>query len=85
MEGIDALREQAKAYVKEKADAIIKYMSDNNRLNTTESTCHAPWYGWDAKYHQMFPKIADELRSRGCTVTSKVNFEVTDWYISVNP
>lgn len=85
MDELQTLRDKANAYVKEKADKIVAFMVKYNELSTTESTCDCPLYGWDVEYHRMFPRIADELRSRGFNVYSQVNHGVTDWRISINP
>lgn len=77
------LSQLANSYVQEKADAITGYMTKNRQLTTTESTCDYP--NWDREYHRMFPRIAEELRKRGFSVSSKVNHGVTDWSITVNP
>lgn len=67
-------------YVEEKAQAIIDDMTKHNELTTSVATCDH--YNWDREYHRMFPQIADKLRQNGYTVSSKVNFGVTDWTIA---
>lgn len=80
--GLVRLRVQKRAYVKEKADQIIAEMVRRNITTDTLSTCDHS--NWDRELHSNMNDIATELRSRGLSVRSSVNFGVTDWVFTVN-
>lgn len=64
-------------------EQIAKY--DNLMQNNTDykvSTCD--YRNWDRTLHRCFPIIAKGLRELGYSVSSSVNWGVTDWII-VNP
>ena len=67
--------------VRAKADEIIQSMVDRNRTDWSVETCSRDGCGWKASDHVMMGLVATELRARGLTVTSQVNFEITDWTI----
>ena len=53
-------------------------------LTTKFETCEsAPSYGWSVEEYMYMPQVASRLRSKGYTVSSSVNWEVTDWVIAV--
>jgi hypothetical protein len=53
-------------------------------LTTKFETCKcAPSYGWSVEEYMYMPIVAQRLREKGYTVTSSVNWEVTDWVIAV--
>jgi hypothetical protein len=53
-------------------------------LTTTFMTCSdAPAFGWSVEEHMYMPQVASRLREKGYSVTSKVNWGVTDWVIAV--
>jgi len=58
-------------------------MVNEKRISYHKETCSRDGFGWKASDHVMMGKVANELRSRGLTVTSQVNFEITDWTIMV--
>lgn len=81
---LETLKQISTDRIKAKADKIIDYMVKNHRTSTTEMTSScAPAFGWSVEEYQDMPRVADELRSRGLHVTSKVNHGVTDWFISI--
>ena len=52
-------------------------------LVTTMTTCRdAPCFGWSLEEYLYMPEVANRLRKKGMTVTSSVNFGVTDWKIA---
>ena len=51
-----------------------------DRLSTKVSTCDYP--NWSIDEYQYMPTVAERLRAKGYTVSSKINHGVTDWYIS---
>ena len=55
-----------------------------DRLTTTFETCSkAPSFGWSVEEYMYMPIVAQRLREKGYSVTSSVNWEVTDWVIAV--
>ena len=59
-----------------------KFLSGN--LTAKFETCSsAPAYGWSVEEYMYMPIVADRLRKKGYSVSSSVNFEVTDWLIAV--
>jgi hypothetical protein len=82
MDTLSELREQKKAYVNAEADKIVAGMVRRNVITDTLATCDYP--NWDRELHRNMNDIAAELRSRGISVTSKVNHGVTDWVFTVN-
>ena len=53
-------------------------------LTTTFMTCSdAPAFGWSIEEYMYMPQVAQRLREKGYSVTSKVNHGVTDWLIVV--
>jgi hypothetical protein len=48
------------------------------------TTCHsAPSYGWSLKEYVYMPHVASILRSKGYSVSSSINWGVTDWVIAL--
>jgi hypothetical protein len=43
----------------------------------------APSYGWSVEEYMYMPIVAQRLREEGYSVSSSVNWEVTDWVIAV--
>lgn len=68
-------------YLQEFEQRILNSFGD--QLTTTFETCKdAPAYGWSVAEYQYMPVIASRLRQKGFTVTSSVNYDVTDWKIA---
>ena len=74
----------------EKKEAFIQSMverienSFGDRLTTKFETCSdAPSYGWSVEEYMYMPQVASRLREKGYSVTSSVNWGVTDWVIAV--
>ena len=82
MENLNELREKKRAYVKAKADFVIKYMLEKGETSFTWATCDHS--NWDREMHEAMPDIARELQSRGLSYSAKVNWGVTDWLFTVN-
>lgn len=58
--------------------------SFGDRLTTKFETCKsAPAFGWSVEDYMYMPVVADRLRKKGYSVSSSVNWEVTDWVIAV--
>jgi len=63
--------------------AMFELRLTENTWTKFETCYRAPVYGWSVEDYQWMPIVADKLRAKGYTVTSSVNWEVTDWLISV--
>jgi hypothetical protein len=64
--------------------ARIEAKFENGRLTTKFETCNsAPSYGWSVEEYMYMPEVASRLREKGYTVSSSVNWGVTDWVIAV--
>lgn len=74
--------EKKEAFIQELVERIENSFGD--RLTTKFETCKcAPSYGWSVEEYMYMPTVAQRLREKGYTVTSSVNWEVTDWVIAV--
>ena len=75
-------QERKEQFITELKERIVKQLGD--RLTTKFSTCRdAPSYGWSREEYLYMPEVASRLRQEGYTVSSSVNWEVTDWVIAV--
>lgn len=55
-----------------------------NSLTTRFETCsQAPSFGWSVEEYMYMPIVAQRLREKGYSVSSSVNWGVTDWIIAV--
>jgi hypothetical protein len=64
--------------------ARIESQLGGEYLTTKFETCKcAPSYGWSVEEYMYMPAVAQRLREKGYTVSSSVNWEVTDWVIAV--
>ena len=62
----------------------IKSQLGGNYLTTKFETANcAPAYGWSVEEYMYMPIVAQRLRQEGYSVSSSVNWEVTDWVIAV--
>jgi len=53
-------------------------------LTTKFETCKdAPSYSWSVEEYMYMPQVASRLRGKGYTVSSSINWGVTDWIIAV--
>jgi hypothetical protein len=58
--------------------------SFGDRLTTSFTTCsQAPAFGWSVDEYMYMPIVAQRLREKGYSVSSSVNWGVTDWVIAV--
>lgn len=81
---METLLEKKENLINKLMNDQIDYMEKNQKLSTTHTTCSsAPAFGWSVEEYQYFPEVARRLREKGYTVTSSVNYGVTDWKISV--
>lgn len=66
--------------------ALQKQLEDrfqNNLIIRFETCSKAPIYGWSVEEYMYMPIVANRLREKGYSVSSQVNWEVTDWTIAV--
>jgi hypothetical protein len=53
-------------------------------LTAKFETCKsAPSFGWSVEEYMYMPIVAQRLRAKGYSVSSSVNWEVTDWVIAL--
>ena len=75
-------QEKKEAFIQSLIEKIEKSFGD--RLTTTFMTCSkAPSFGWSVNEYMYMPIVAQRLREKGYSVTSSVNWEVTDWVIAL--
>jgi hypothetical protein len=56
----------------------------NGNLTTKfETSSKAPAYGWSVEEYMYMPIVAQRLREKGYSVSSSVNWGVTDWLIAL--
>jgi hypothetical protein len=75
-------QERKEAFIQDLVDRIENGFG--NSLTTKFMTCsQAPAYGWSVEEHMYMPIVASRLREKGYSVSSSVNWGVTDWIIAV--
>ena len=75
-------QERKEQFIQSMVDRIEKSLGD--RLTTRFETCSkAPSFGWSVEEYMYMPIVAQRLREKGYSVSSSVNWEVTDWVIAV--
>jgi hypothetical protein len=74
----------------EKKEEFIQSLTERiesrltNNLTTRFETCsQAPSFGWSVEEYMYMPIVAQRLREKGYSVSSSVNWGVTDWVIAV--
>jgi hypothetical protein len=76
-------QEKKEEFIQSFVDRFEKELSGTS-LTTTFMTCSdAPAFGWSVQEYMYMPQVAERLRGKGYSVTSKVNHGVTDWVIAV--
>jgi hypothetical protein len=76
-------QERKEAFISGLVERFEKELS-GDRLTTKFETCKcAPSYGWSVEEYMYMPIVAQRLREKGYSVSSSVNWEVTDWVIAV--
>lgn len=64
--------------------AKIERKFEGGSLTARFETCSsAPSFGWSLEEHMYMPIVAQRLREKGYSVSSSVNWGVTDWIIAV--
>jgi len=77
-------QQRKEQFITELQAKIEKKFDDGKTLVATfETASCAPSFGWSKEEYMYMPIVAERLRAKGFTVSSKVNFEVTDWKIAL--
>jgi hypothetical protein len=75
-------QERKELFIQSLVDRIESRLVDS--LTTRFETCSkAPSFGWSVEEYTYMPIVAQRLREKGYSVSSSVNWEVTDWVIAV--
>jgi hypothetical protein len=75
-------QEKKEQFIQDLMARIEARLVDN--LTTRFETCsQAPSYGWSVEEYMYMPQVASRLREKGYSVSSSVNWGVTDWVIAV--
>ena len=75
-------QEKKEQFIQDLMARIEARLVDN--LTTRFETCSsAPSYGWSVEEYMYMPQVASRLREKGYSVSSSVNWGVTDWVIAV--
>jgi hypothetical protein len=75
-------QEKKEVFIQELMARIEARFGDS--LTTRFETCSsAPSYGWSVEEYMYMPIVAQRLREKGYSVSSSVNWGVTDWVIAV--
>ena len=75
-------QEKKEQFIQELMGKIEARLGDS--LTTRFETCsQAPSYGWSVEEYMYMPIVAQRLRAKGYSVSSSVNWGVTDWIIAV--
>lgn len=75
--------ERKEQFITELQNRIEGWLSGDS-LTTKFKTCKdAPSFGWSVEEYMYMPIVADRLRKKGYSVSSSVNWGVTDWLIAV--
>lgn len=62
----------------------IEERFNDGRLTTKFETARcAPSFGWSVEEYMYMPTVAERLQEKGYSVSSSVNWDVTDWIIAL--
>ena len=75
--------ERKEQFITELQAKIEGWLSGSSLTTKFETCSSAPSYGWSVEEYMYMPEVANRLRKKGYTVTSSVNWGVTDWLIAV--
>ena len=76
-------QERKEAFIQELQNRIEGWLSGDSLTTKFETCSSAPSFGWSVEEYMYMPLVADRLRKKGYTVSSSVNWGVTDWRIAV--
>ena len=75
-------QEKKEAFIQALQKRIEDKFQDGSLVVRFETAVCAPSYGWSVEEYMYMPIVAQRLREKGYTVSSKVNWGVTDWNIA---
>jgi len=76
-------QERKEQFIVNLMNRIKSQLGGNNLTTKFETAKCAPAYGWSVEEYMYMPIVAQRLRQEGYSVSSSVNWEVTDWVIAV--
>ena len=76
-------QERKEQFIVNLMNKIKSRLGGNDLTTKFETSKCAPSYGWSVEEYMYMPIVADRLRQEGYSVSSSVNWEVTDWVIAV--
>jgi hypothetical protein len=76
-------QERKEQFIQQLEKRIEGMFASGNLTAKFETAQCAPSYGWSVEEYMYMPIVAQRLRAKGYSVSSSVNWEVTDWVIAV--
>jgi hypothetical protein len=76
-------QEKKEQFIQSLVDRIESQLGGEYLTTKFETAQCAPSYGWSVEEYMYMPQVAQRLREKGYSVSSSVNWEVTDWVIAV--
>jgi hypothetical protein len=76
-------QQEKEKFLIELEERITSRLGNGNLTTKFETAKCAPAYGWSVEEYMYMPIVAQRLREKGYSVSSSVNWEVTDWVIAV--
>ena len=76
-------QERKEQFIQELQKRIEDRLGGEYLTTKFETAKCAPSYGWSVEEYMYMPIVAQRLREKGYSVSSSVNWEVTDWVIAV--
>ena len=76
-------QEKKEQFIQSLVDRIESQLGGEYLTTKFETAQCAPSYGWSVEEYMYMPIVAQRLREKGYSVSSSVNWEVTDWVIAV--
>jgi hypothetical protein len=76
-------QERKELFINELMTQIENRLGGEYLTTKFETAKCAPSFGWSVEEYMYMPIVAQRLREKGYSVSSSVNWEVTDWVIAV--
>ena len=76
-------QERKEAFIQSFVDRFEAELSGSSLTTSFTTAKCAPSFGWSVEEYMYMPIVAQRLREKGYSVSSSVNWEVTDWVIAV--
>ena len=83
MEATLSPQQEKEKFLIELEERITSQLGNGHLTTKFETAKCAPAYGWSVEEYMYMPIVAQRLRDKGYSVSSSVNWEVTDWVIAV--